>query len=118
VVKKFLLGPGSGGRIQTRFRGPDKAVLRQIGDQAHQIIEDDGGAIGVRHDYREREKVISPAVLEQQARRNGITRVEISDALQSSFEGRTVGFYREPGDAGIGVYPQETQLLPIIARPP
>jgi multidrug efflux pump subunit AcrB len=29
-----------------------------------------------------------------------------------------VGFYREPGSAGTGVYPQETRLLPIIARPP
>jgi multidrug efflux pump subunit AcrB len=29
-----------------------------------------------------------------------------------------VGFYREPGTAGRGTYPQETRLLPIIARPP
>jgi multidrug efflux pump subunit AcrB len=29
-----------------------------------------------------------------------------------------VGFYREPGSAGSGVYPQETRLLPIVARPP
>ncbi len=28
------------------------------------------------------------------------------------------GFYREPGSAGAGVYPQETRLLPILARPP
>jgi multidrug efflux pump subunit AcrB len=38
--------------------------------------------------------------------------------LETSFEGRTVGFYREPGNVGVGVYPQETRLLPIIARPP
>ena len=29
-----------------------------------------------------------------------------------------VGFYREPGDAATGVFPQETRLLPIVARPP
>jgi multidrug efflux pump subunit AcrB len=29
-----------------------------------------------------------------------------------------VGFFREPGGAGAGVYPQETRLLPIVARPP
>ena len=28
VAKKFLLGPGEGGRIQARFRGPDPAQLR------------------------------------------------------------------------------------------
>jgi hypothetical protein len=31
---------------------------------------------------------------------------------------RAVGVYREPAESGTGVYPQETRLLPIIARPP
>jgi multidrug efflux pump subunit AcrB len=118
VVKKFLLGPGQGGRIQLRFRGPDPAQLRQLADQAIQILEDDGNAVCVRSDWRERVKVIRPDLLEQQARRNGITRVEVAQALQSGFEGRPVGFYREPGSAGAGVFPQETRLLPIVVRPP
>ncbi len=82
------------------------------------ILEDDGGAICVRNDWREREKIIQPELLQLQANRNGITRVEVARALESSFEGRTVGFYREPGSAGAGVYPQEARLLPIIVRPP
>jgi multidrug efflux pump subunit AcrB len=118
VAKKFLLGPGAGGRIQARFRGPDPAKLRELADQAKRVLEDDGGAVGVRSDWREREKVIRPDLLELQARRNGITRVEVARALESSFEGRVVGFYREPGSAGAGVYPLETRLLPIIVRPP
>jgi multidrug efflux pump subunit AcrB len=118
VAKKFLLGPGQGGRIQARFRGPDPAKLREIADQARKAFQDDGGAVCVRGDWREREKVIRPGLQELQARRNGITRVEVAQALESSFEGRVVGFYREPGSAGTGVYPQESRLLPIIARPP
>jgi multidrug efflux pump subunit AcrB len=118
VAKKFLLGPGQGGRIQARFQGPDPAKLRELADQATKVLEDDGGAVCVRSDWREREKVIRPGLLEFQARRNGITRAEVAQALQTSFEGRAVGFYREPGSAGTGVYPQETRLLPIIARPP
>ena len=118
VAKKFLLGPGAGGRIQARFRGPDPAKLRELADQAKQVLEDDGGAVLVRSDWREPMKVIRPDLLELQARRNGITRVEVAQALESSFEGRVVGFYREPGNAGTGVFPQETRLLPIIARPP
>lgn len=118
VSKKFLLGPGQGGRIQARFQGPDPEKLRELGDQARKIFEEDGGAVCVRSDWREQTKVIRPEVLDLQARRNGITRVEIAQALASSFEGRPVGFYREPGGAGTGVYPQETRLLPIVARPP
>jgi multidrug efflux pump subunit AcrB len=118
IAKKFLLGPGQGGRIQARFSGPDPDQLRALADKAVNIIRDDGGAVCVRQDWREREKVIRPKLLEQQALRNGITRVEVAEALESGFEGRTVGFYREPGESGRGVYPQESRLLPIVARPP
>ena len=118
VAKKFLLGPGDGGRIQARFTGPDPARLRQLGEQALKILEDDGRAVCIRSDWRERVKAIRPVLLESQARRNGITRVEVAQALESSFEGRVVGFYREPGYASLGVFPQESRLLPIVARPP
>lgn len=118
VAKKFLLGPGAGGRIQARFSGPDPAVLRQLADQAQRVIVAGGGAIGIRDDWREREKVIQPDLREVQARRNGLTRVEVAAALETGFEGRTVGFFREPGSSGGGVFPQETRLLPIVARPP
>jgi multidrug efflux pump subunit AcrB len=118
VAKKFLLGPGQGGRIQARFQGPDPARLRELGDKARQVLEDDSGAVCVRGDWREPVKVIRPDLLDLQARRNGITRVEVAQALQTSFEGRVVGFYREPGSAAAGVFPQESRLLPIVARPP
>jgi multidrug efflux pump subunit AcrB len=118
VAKKFLLGPGDGGRVQARFQGPDPKELRRLGDQALKVLTDDGGAVCVRGDWREPVKVIRPDLLDLQARRNGITRVEVAEALQSSFEGRAVGFYREPGGAATGVFPQESRLLPIVARPP
>jgi len=118
VAQKFLLGPGQGGRIQARFQGPDPAVLRRLADQAIGVLDRDGGAVCVRSDWREREKVVRPAVLELQARRNGLTRAEVAQALETGFQGRVVGFYREPGSAATGLFPQESRLLPIIARPP
>src|SRR5215467_2050236 len=118
VAKKFLLGPGNGGRIQVRFSGPDSTQLRQLATQARSVLEDDGGAVAVRSDWREPVKVIRPEMLDLPARRSGITRVEVAQALQTSFEGRAVAFYREPGNAANGVFPQETRLLPIVARPP
>lgn len=118
VAKKFLLGPGSGGRVQLRFSGPDYGVLRELAGKAEAIMVDDGQAKGVRNDWRQQVKVIRPEFLELQALRNGISRVDVAQALETRFEGRVVGFYREPGSAGAGVYPQETRLLPIVARPP
>ena len=60
VAQKFLLGPGSGGRIQARFRGPDPTKLRQLAAETRKILQDDGGAKGVRDDWREQEMVIRP----------------------------------------------------------
>src|SRR5262249_28543251 len=83
VAKTFLLGPGSGGRIQARFQGADYAQLRELGDEARKVLEDDGGAVSVRSDWREPVMVIRPELLDLQARRSGITRVEVAQALQS-----------------------------------
>jgi multidrug efflux pump subunit AcrB len=117
-VKKFQLGPGAGGRVQARFRGPDPDTLRALAEQAQNIIQDSGEAVGVRVDWRQREKVLRPKILELQANRNGLTRVDVAQALESGFAGRAVGFYREPGGTNAGIFPQEARLLPIIARPP
>lgn len=120
VARKFLLGPGAGGRVQARLSGPDPNELRRLADQVMDVLADQGRSMGVRHDWREREKVVRPSLLEMQARRNGITRVDAAQALETSFEGRVVGFYRAPGSegSGAGTYPQETRLVPIVARPP
>ncbi len=118
IAKKFLLGPGSGGRIQVRFDGPDQDKLRELAAAAIDAIRDDPTALCVRSNWREQELVIRPVLFEQQAQRNGITRAEVAEAIQTSFEGRPVGFYREPGSNGRGSFPQETRLLPVIARPP
>src|SRR5262245_25895220 len=118
VAKPFLLGPGEGGRIQARLRGPDPARLRVLGDLALKVLQEDGSAKCIRSDWRETGSVIRPNLFDVQARRNGITRVEVAQALESNFEGRQVAFFREPGYAATGMFPQETRFLPIIARPP
>ena len=62
--------------------------------------------------------VLRPKVLEVQARRNGLTRTDIPQSLRGGFQGRVVGFFRQPGGTAAGVFPQEVRLLPIMARPP
>lgn len=118
IAKKFLLGPGAGGRVQARLSGPDPGVLRELSRKVRNVFKEDGGALCVRDDWAEQQYAVRPDMLELQARRNGITRVDVSNALAAGLEGRVVGFYREPGSSGGGTYPQETRLLPIIARAP
>jgi multidrug efflux pump subunit AcrB len=92
VAKKFLLGPGAGGRIQARIRGPDPNVLRQLADRTKKVLEDDGGAMGIRHDWREREQIfgtdVQRTLLGVQVGRFGRVHVNPAEAL------------KQPGDAG------------------
>jgi multidrug efflux pump subunit AcrB len=105
--RKFLLGPGEGGKIQMRIYGPDRGVLRELGERAMAIMKDDAGAKSIRHDWREKVMVLRPQMSESQARRAGLDRPDIARALEAAFEGTKTGVYRE-----------DEELLPIVARAP
>ena len=106
-AKKFLLGPGSGGKIQARFSGPDPNVLRKLAEQTTGILYDDGGAKAIRTDWRQRVKIMTPDLAEEEANNAGVTAQDVALAMKSSFEGAPVGVYRE-----------EDELLPILFRAP
>ena len=106
-VKKFQLGPSEGGKIQVRLSGRDPGALRALADEAMAVMEADADAAGIRSDWGQRTKVLRPVLSELQARRTGITRPDLAQALEAASAGTTAGVYRE-GDT----------LLPIIARSP
>lgn len=106
-AKKMALGPGEGGKIQVRIMGPDANVLRAVERQVKQIMYDDGNAMAIRSSWGERVKVITPQILEAQARRAGVGRPDIADILLTASEGSRVSVFRE-----------NDKLLPIIARLP
>jgi multidrug efflux pump subunit AcrB len=106
-VKLFINGPNEGGRIQVRISGPDPEVLKQLGRQVKTILLDDPYSKGVRNEWGNPVKVVRPQMAEAQARRAGITRPMLSQAMEAAVEGTTVGVYRE-----------KDELLPIIARAP
>ncbi len=106
-IEKIRLGPGGGYSIEARFSGPNPNVLRKLAEQAKDIMRSEPNAVTIRDNWRQRVKIIRPEFAETQARRAGITRKEISTALETAFTGLQVGLYRE-----------RDELLPIISRPP
>ncbi len=106
-LKKFTIGPGSGAKIEARFRGPDETVLRRLSGQAQAIMANDPVATNIRDDWRQKTKVLQPGFAEAKARRVGISRPLVTDALEVSFSGKTVGIYRE-----------DNKQIPIILRLP
>jgi multidrug efflux pump subunit AcrB len=106
-VRLFVLGPSSGGKIQLRLYGADGEELRNMASKAENILLNEPNARAVRNEWREKIKVVRPQMAETQARKTGIDRPEIAQALESTFQGTRVGVYRE-----------QDELLPILARSP
>ncbi len=106
-VWRFILGPGSGSKIEATFQGPDPDVLRRLANDAKAIMAADGGALSIKDDWRQPVSVIEPIYSESKGRRLGISREDFANALRTNFSGRNVGVYRE-GDT----------LIPIISRAP
>ncbi len=106
-TKKFLLGPGEGGKIQLRINGPDPAELRKMGEEVLAIISEDSFSQAVRTEWGEKLKLPQPIIAEDRARALGIDRPMVARAIESNFSGTNTGIYREGID-----------LIPIVARAP
>ncbi|MFT7596578.1 MAG: multidrug efflux pump subunit AcrB, partial [Paracoccaceae bacterium] len=104
-VWKFVLGPGGGSKIEARFFGPDPDMLRELAQQAKQIMVD-AGAVAVKDDWREQVPVLRPVIDTENARRLGLTQGEISAAVNAHLDGAQIGIFREA-----------EELRSIIMRP-
>lgn len=104
-LEKVRLGPGGGFPWEVRISGRDPDVLRDLSSKVKAMLHKDGGAKGIRDNWRERVKKIVPEYADQQARRIGITRKDIANALNLNYSGTQAGLYRE-----------KDKLIPIISR--
>lgn len=104
---RMAIGPSTKAKIEARFIGPDPAILRDLGEQARTIFLTENDAINVRQDWRERTKVIRPIFNDQEARRVGISKKDLDDAIALNISGSTIGVFRHG-----------SETYPIILRPP
>ncbi|MBY5991861.1 efflux RND transporter permease subunit [Ferrimonas balearica] len=101
------IGPSPASKIEARLIGPDPDTLRQLATEVEAVFLADPGARNVRHNWRERTKVLVPVINESQARRLGVSNEELAGTLQMAFGGSQVGLYRDG-----------TRMLPIVVRLP
>lgn len=106
ITKRLVFGPGGGPKLEARFSGPDANVLRELGDEAKSIFLDPENRLAdINTDWRQRELIVRSVFDEDRARISGVTRDELSIALQFATEGVQVGFYRDNDES-----------IPILAR--
>lgn len=104
-VWKFVLGPGGGSLIEARFSGADPIVLRELSENAKNILRS-SGAVAVKDDWGRMTRILSPQVNERAAQRAGLSRSDIAQAIAEFFDGRTVGIFRDADE-----------LIQIVFRP-
>ncbi len=103
---KFITGPSREFTVEARFRGPDVDQLKKIAEKAQAIMRANPNARDVQVNWRTPVQAVRPVFSEDPARRVGISRQDLAQALQFNFNGIAMGLFRE-GDV----------LLPIVARP-
>lgn len=106
-ASRFELGPGNKAKIEARISGPDRAVLRELAEKVKAIYRTQSHITNVRHDWRQRTKVLQPQFAEAEARRLGISKSDIDKALLLHVKGVEIAKLRDGAD-----------ILPIILRPP
>jgi multidrug efflux pump subunit AcrB len=106
ALSKFAEGPSIEYSVEARFRGPDTRELHKLAEKAKNILKKEPLAKTIRDDWRQPVKNYRLCYSEAKARRTGVTRSDLSNAMQWNFSGRKVGIYREGND-----------LINIISRP-
>lgn len=106
MLMRFSDGIAIPFKVEVRFRGPDAQVLRLLAARAKEIIRKNGNARYIRDDWRDPVKTIQLNYSEIKARRTGISRKDLAQALRWNFNGVTCGVLRE-----------NNTLIPIISRP-
>lgn len=104
-VKALQVGPSAKASLEARLYGEDPDVLRRLGAEVRDVFRDEPLADSVRLSWSNRVSVIEPAFHADQARRVGVTRDALHQALLINNDGERVGVFREG-----------SELIPIMLR--
>ena len=107
-LRKYGVGPSNTWKFELRYSGPavaDPGVLRRLATQGETILARSPLAGVARSDWRQQVQKVVPEYNEERARWAAVTRDDIANALKRTYDGLTVGLYREGDD-----------LIPIVAR--
>lgn len=98
-------GPPVGYPVQFRVSGEDLWQLRELGEQVASVMRANPNLVNVHLDWNERSKAIQLKLDTAKAVSLGVTQSALSQVLQSTLSGTTIGQFRE-----------QDQTLPILLR--
>ncbi|WP_158774632.1 efflux RND transporter permease subunit [Cobetia sp. L2A1] len=104
-VQALQVGPSAKASLEARLYGEDPTVLRPLAAKVRGVFEEEPLADSIRLSWRNRVNRLEPEFLDDQARRVGVTRDALHQALLINSDGESVGVYREG-----------SELIPILLR--
>ena len=107
-VRKYAVGAFDDWKFEARFSGPanaDPEVLRDLAKQGMAILEASPYTKNIRTNWRQRSREMVVEYNQERARWAGISRENLARATKRTFDGNTMGLYRE-----------KDELIPIVIR--
>ncbi len=94
-VKLLEIGPPVGRPVQYRISGPDPDILRDQARDLAAVMATDARLTGIVLDWNEPARVVRIDILQDKARQLGLSSSDISAALNTIYDGRTVTALRD-----------------------
>lgn len=94
-VNKFELSPLSEAMIETRFLGPDPAVLDSLVNEAIEIMRRNPKVADARNEWGNMALMLRPVYDPVKAGELGITKAQMMQSVKSISDGTPVGIYRD-----------------------
>jgi multidrug efflux pump subunit AcrB len=107
-IRPYGVGPSNTWKFELRISGPaeaDPAILRGLGEQVLEILENDRHAGPYQTNWRQPVQKVVIEYNQERGRWAAVDRVDIASATKRAFDGRAIGLYRESDD-----------LIPIVLR--
>ncbi|WP_289054699.1 efflux RND transporter permease subunit [Carboxylicivirga marina] len=80
-------------KIEAKFTGPDASVLRELAEQANQVMREEPKAAFVTQNWRNSVKVLTPVYSQDNARELMVNRSDVANALTIASSGMPVGVF-------------------------
>lgn len=99
IVRKMQYGPYFNEfEIEVEFSGPDPVVLRNLSNQAKEIMYKNSNAINVCDNWRNKVKVFTPEYAIENAQKSGLSRIDMANSILVSTKGMPIGSIYEGVD--------------------
>ncbi len=90
---RTYIAVGGDFKIEAKFTGPDEDVLRQLAEQANDIMRNEPKAAFVTNDWKNQIKVLAPVYSQDRARELMVSRADVANALAIASKGMPVGVF-------------------------